>query len=380
LTVARSAAAQRPADVAVVVPTILRPSLLKAARSVYAQEFAGRIQLLVGVDVAEGDPSVLDALRADCPRDVTLTVLDLGYSTSTRHGGLHSNHYGGALRTLLSFAANAPRVAYLDDNDWWGRDHLAGLCAVLDAGHDWAFSLRWIVDPATGWPVCPDQWDSVGPGRGINQARFGGFCSPSTLMLDRRACARMLHLWSEAPFADGSGEDRLVFDALSKGFKGAGSGLHTAFTTLSPQAMGDEHHVREFLTRGLRWPGNPDLVASVRAGMSAAIAAADRQDWPAAIAAADAVLAVNPQHAPALHVKATALWQGGDAGTALALLDRALAVDDLNDVTLDTRIRILLAEGRTVEAMMALGTAQRRFPASTVLQETLARRFFGGAG
>jgi hypothetical protein len=380
MTAVRSVAAQRPADVAVVVPTILRPSLLKAARSVYAQEFAGRIQLLVGVDVAEGDPSVLEALRADCPRDVALTVLDLGYSTSTRHGGLHSNHNGGALRTILSFAANAPRVAYLDDNDWWGRDHLAGLCATLEAGHDWAFSLRWIVDPATGWPVCPDQWDSVGPGRGSDQARFGGFCSPSTLMLDKRACARMLHLWSEAPFADGSGEDRLVFDALSKGFKGAGSGLHTAFTTLSPQAMADEHHVREFLTRGLRWPGAPDLVARVRAGMAEAIAAADRQDWPAAIAAADAILAINPQHAPALHVKATAVWQGGDAGTALALLDRALAVDDLDDVTLDTCIRILLAEGRTVEAMMALGTAQRRFPDSAVLKETLARCFLGGAG
>jgi len=37
-------------DAAVVMPTLLRPSLERAVRSVFAQDLGGRIQLLIGVD------------------------------------------------------------------------------------------------------------------------------------------------------------------------------------------------------------------------------------------------------------------------------------------------------------------------------------------
>src|SRR5690606_9284128 len=41
-------------DCAVVIPTILRPVLARAVRSVYAQDFPGSVQVLVGIDVATG--------------------------------------------------------------------------------------------------------------------------------------------------------------------------------------------------------------------------------------------------------------------------------------------------------------------------------------
>ena len=41
-------------DVAVVMPTLLRPSLKRAVESVFAQDVRGRVQILIGVDVAEG--------------------------------------------------------------------------------------------------------------------------------------------------------------------------------------------------------------------------------------------------------------------------------------------------------------------------------------
>lgn len=69
-------AEQEPAAVAVVVPTILRPSLLRAARSVFRQNFAERIHLLIGIDVPLGDRAVLDTIRAECPPHVMLTVLE----------------------------------------------------------------------------------------------------------------------------------------------------------------------------------------------------------------------------------------------------------------------------------------------------------------
>ena len=81
---------QQPFDVAVVIQTILRPSLLQAVRSVFAQDFAGRVQILIGVDKAEGDPALIDTLRGECPANFALTFIDPGYSTSQRHGGLYA--------------------------------------------------------------------------------------------------------------------------------------------------------------------------------------------------------------------------------------------------------------------------------------------------
>ncbi len=41
---------QQPFDVAVVMPTIVRPTLGRALASILNQNFAGRIQVLIGVD------------------------------------------------------------------------------------------------------------------------------------------------------------------------------------------------------------------------------------------------------------------------------------------------------------------------------------------
>jgi hypothetical protein len=47
----------------------------------------GRIQILIGIDKAIGDRSILDEIQRECPTDCTLSVFDLGYSTSARNGG-----------------------------------------------------------------------------------------------------------------------------------------------------------------------------------------------------------------------------------------------------------------------------------------------------
>jgi hypothetical protein len=41
-------------------------------------------------------------LAAQSPSHVAVTMLDLGYSTSQRNGGLYPSRYGGALKTILS--------------------------------------------------------------------------------------------------------------------------------------------------------------------------------------------------------------------------------------------------------------------------------------
>jgi hypothetical protein len=41
-------------DAAVIIPTLLRPSLVRAVQSVFAQQFGGRVQILIGIDQRSG--------------------------------------------------------------------------------------------------------------------------------------------------------------------------------------------------------------------------------------------------------------------------------------------------------------------------------------
>jgi hypothetical protein len=45
--VTTSTGGQTPFDVAVVIPTVLRPTLLRAVRSIFRQDLKGRIQILI---------------------------------------------------------------------------------------------------------------------------------------------------------------------------------------------------------------------------------------------------------------------------------------------------------------------------------------------
>jgi hypothetical protein len=192
---------QQPLDAAVVMPTLLRPTLLEAVRSIYAQSFQGRIQILIGIDKPEGDPAILDACLAERPPNCVVTLFYPGYSTSVRHGGLHPARDGGTLRSVLLYLANARRVALLDDDNWWHPDHLTHLSAAL-AGHDWAYALRWFVHPATRRPICIDEWESIGPDQGFFRRQSGGWVDPNCLMLDKLACEPVIRCWSAPPPTD----------------------------------------------------------------------------------------------------------------------------------------------------------------------------------
>jgi len=212
---------QEQADVAVVLQTVLRPSVERAIRSVFEQDVNGRIHLLIGVDKRLGDPAIIDRLLGSSPPKVGITRFDPSYSTSIRHGGVHTNHFGGALRTILSFAANSRYVAYLDDDDWYAADHLSSLLRAV-RGNEWAFSQRWFVNPYNLEPMCVDTLENLGPGAGL-YAAHGGFACPSSLLIDKKACAPILHLWSEAGRPEGDAEDRVFFKALCDHYKSFGS-------------------------------------------------------------------------------------------------------------------------------------------------------------
>ena len=244
---------QTPRDIAVVMPTILRPSLLRAVESVYAQDFVqdfgGTIQLLIGVDAVKGDPAILETLRATCPDQITLTVLNPGYSTVRANGGLHPARDGGAMRTMLSYLANARYIAYLDDDNWWGPDHLSSLFRTIQGVEGqgvqsigWAYSFRWYVDPDNFATLCLDQWESVGPDRGVYAEKAGGFVDPNCLMIDKILCEPVLRWWSVPMFdARGDGADRNVFNALKADYSWAETRRATTYYVIGPGDSMDPH-------------------------------------------------------------------------------------------------------------------------------------------
>jgi hypothetical protein len=219
-------------DAAVVIPTVLRPHLRQALESVFAQNLAGRIHILVGIDQLDGDLAIIDAACAQRPSHCTVQVFWPGFSTALRHGGLTPPGDGGALRLMLTYLANSPYVAYLDDDNWWGPEHLRQMRAAMREA-DWTFALRWFVHPESRRPVCIDSWESVGPGNGIFKERFGGFVDPSCLMINKVACPASAINWNFPLSGDPMSADRNVFAHLSRHHRSRGTGHASVFYMLN---------------------------------------------------------------------------------------------------------------------------------------------------
>jgi hypothetical protein len=221
-------------DVAVVLPTMCRDSLIRAVQSIYAQNYPGTIQILVGVDFdPENRSSDLCKALDSAPENVTLTWLDLHYSTSKRHGGVHDCLFGGSLRSALTLLANAEIVVYLDDDDWLHPDHISQVMTAID-GKTWAFAYSIYADGNTGESLCADEIESVGVDKGVYKEQFGGFVRPSGLAINKMKLLHLVHLWSCSPFPSGDGEDRLIFDRL-RGEEHACTGNATVYYAIDPK-------------------------------------------------------------------------------------------------------------------------------------------------
>ncbi len=244
--------------VAVVIVTTCRASLERALRSVFRQRLegaGGRIQVLVGVDC---DPhqrlhGLLASVAPECPPHVTLSVINLGYSTSQRHGGPHASFYGGSLRSALTLLADARVVVYLDDDDWLKEEHCARILSAIE-GRKWAFSYSIYADGNTGREWCVDELESVGVGRGLYAQALGGFVRPSGLAIDKLQLLHVVHLWSCAAFASGDGEDRLVFEQLRREPHGC-TGVATVCCALDPNDALHARRVEFMRSRGVEYTG-----------------------------------------------------------------------------------------------------------------------------
>ena len=204
---------QTPFDAAVVMFTKRTGGLARAVRSVFAQDLAGRVQVVIGIDGPQADRGALAALVREAPATMAVTVVDVGYSTARSRGGLHAPEAGGSLRAALTFLANARHVAYLSEVNAYAPNHLSMLKRALGADRAWAWTQRWFADGRTGAVICRDDWESAGPGAGTFAKSEGGFVTADALLVDKLACAAALPAWTAAD-EQGRGEDRRFFQAI----------------------------------------------------------------------------------------------------------------------------------------------------------------------
>jgi len=225
---------QKPYDVSVVMPSIGRKEIIKAISSIFQQN-VNRIQVLIGIDKPQEHLLFLDEFLEDCPKHITVNVFYPGYSTSVRHGGITLAKDGGALRSILSQLANSKFVTYLDDDNWWESTHLSDLLHAIQ-NKAWAFSLRYFVHPHSKNKICIDEWESVGPGKGIFLQKFGGFVDPNCLMINKEMCWQCLPLWNFPLSGDpkGMSADRNIFNFLKNHSEPGATGKASAFYVLDP--------------------------------------------------------------------------------------------------------------------------------------------------
>ncbi len=96
------------------------------------------------------------------------------------------------------------------------------------------------------------------------------------------------------------------------------------------------------------------------------------EQWPQALAAYDALLAIEPQHGRALQQRALVLRQLGRPSEALASLDAALALDPTNATALANRASLLQVLEDAAGAEAALRAALQQRPHDTGLLHRLA--------
>ncbi len=233
-------------NLSIVIITVCRLSLIRAVRSIFIQSYTNSIQILIGIDIDDNKNFLIikEILDNECPNNINIVWLNLGYSTSKRHGGIHGCYFGGSLRTALSMLANSELVMYLDDDDWLHKDHISNILSVI-GNNAWAFAYSIYANGNKSEGICTDELESVGVDKGFFAASHGGFVRPSGLLINKIKLMHILHLWACSYTENGDGEDRLIFDRL-KTEPYACTEIPSVYYTLDPKDS--MHNIRmEFI-------------------------------------------------------------------------------------------------------------------------------------
>ena len=136
--------------VTVITPTTGAPYLKQALESVKSQTYEN-IQHLVVVDGPheEADNIIFENYNED------VDTIYLPYATGT------DRYNGHRIYGAMTYLAKGDYVCFLDEDNWLDPDHVESLVKVIEAGNQWAFSLRKITDKDGNY-MCNDDCESLG--------------------------------------------------------------------------------------------------------------------------------------------------------------------------------------------------------------------------
>ena len=185
--------------VAVVTPTIDSKHLKQCLESVNNQTYKNLTHYIF-IDGCQYEPKVKELIK-DFPK--------------TRYVELEENvgkgWYGHRVYAACSFLVNADIICYLDEDNWFEPCHVKKLVEKIEAGNDWAYSLRKIYDKEGNY-ICDDNCESLGkwPVYFNNQVFH---IDTSSFAIKRDVAVRIGHAWYGQ-----WGADRQFFSNLSKHF------------------------------------------------------------------------------------------------------------------------------------------------------------------
>lgn len=185
--------------VAVVTPTIASDHLDQCLESVKQQTYKDITHYIF-----------IDGLKYNAEVEKKLD----GYKNAKRvllEENVGKGWYGHRVYSACSFLVNADVICYLDEDNWYEPCHVQKLVEKIQAGNDWAYSLRKIYSKE-GEYLCDDNCESLGkwPVYFNNQVFH---IDTSSFAVKRDVAIRIGHAWYGQ-----WGADRQFFSNLSMHF------------------------------------------------------------------------------------------------------------------------------------------------------------------
>lgn len=138
--------------VAVVTPTIGSEYLNQCLKSIQNQTYQNLTHYIF-LDGQEHYEKIHSAIHKECDKKSIKTV--------ELQENVGKGWYGHRVYAACSFLVNADIICYLDEDNWYEPCHVEKIVSKIEAGNDWAYSLRKIYGKDGNF-ICDDNCESLG--------------------------------------------------------------------------------------------------------------------------------------------------------------------------------------------------------------------------
>ena len=166
--------------ITVITPTTGAECVIQAIASVQMQTY-DNIQHVVVVD---GPPKTKEHLK-DALEGAIVDLFELPYATGK------DQYNGHRIYGAMTYLSNGEYLCFLDEDNWYEKDHIEKLVEVISNGNDWAYTLRKIVDQEGNY-ICNDDCESLGKWDSVLNDKF---IDVNCYMIPKRAALGFSPYW-----------------------------------------------------------------------------------------------------------------------------------------------------------------------------------------